>query len=479
MTGYSDFSDYSDKSRSGNTDRRSNAVNAAPDIWNKALAILKYDSRIDPIIYDSILKHMKQVDYTDSGILILSCRDEYSMSLVKGRDLDKFVNDGIHTAYPAVMTVKYIEEGDMNAYNSTLISNRMASAISDTSASAVSSDNSCNLNNDYTFENFIVGDCNRFAYASAVAVSDNPGSKQRNPLYLWGYSGLGKTHLMKAVGYRIKQNFPEKNVLYTTCEDFTNAFVACIPSKNYNAFRNKYRNVDVLMIDDIQFLIGKEGTQSEFFNTFEALVNAGKQIVITSDKAPKNLTELDMRLISRFQSGILMDIQPPDFETRKAIILKKISDDGYFFSSDIVDYICENITKNVRELNGAYNMLSSYYALMNGSIDLETVKKLLSSLISPNIRKKVTVEIIIDAVSKFYAISPDKIVSKLRNAEIVNARNVAMYLCRDLLEMQYEKIGKCFGGKRHTTVMSSCDKVENSESLLSDVEDIKKRILDS
>ena len=283
---------------------------------------------------------------------------------------------------------------------------------------------------------------------------------------------------MKAIGYSIIQNHTGKNVLYTTCEEFTNAYVACMNNKKFDSFRNKYRNVDVLLIDDIQFLIGKEGTQLEFFNTFEALITAGKQIVITSDKAPKNLTELDSRLTSRFQNGMTMDIQPPDFETRKAIILNKLEHDNIDLSDEIVNYICENVTKNVRELNGAYNIVSAYYALENGNLTLESVQSRLASIISPNKKKMLTTDIVIDAVSKYYDITPDKMISKLRNAEVVNARSVAMYICRDLLEMQYEKIGNSFGGRKHTTVMNACSNVESDETLMQDVVNIKNRITD-
>ena len=443
------------------------------ELWSDALKILSLDSRIDKLYFDKILSKMKQVNYDDSNnILILSCRDEYSMSLVKGKDLGSYIENAVYMIADDHISVKYIIEGDNNALNSTMIG-----AIKEQKKNNEDI-NTSSITSEYTFENFIVGDCNRFAHASAVSVANNPGSRQRNPLYLWGNSGLGKTHLMKAIGYSIINNNSGKNVLYTTCEDFTNAYVACMNNKNYESFRNKYRNVDVLLIDDIQFLIGKEGTQLEFFNTFESLINSGKQIVITSDKAPKNLTELDSRLTSRFQNGMTMDIQPPDFETRKAIILSKIEHDGLDISNEIVDYICENVTKNVRELNGAYNIVSAFYALENGNLTLESVQSRLASIISPNKKKMLTTEIIIDAVSKYYDITPDKMKSKLRNAEVVNARSVAMYICRDLLDMQYEKIGNNFGGRKHTTVMNACSHVEADDTLMQDVSNIKNRITD-
>lgn len=443
------------------------------NLWERSLKVLKFDQRIDSVIYDSMLIKMKQVRYDDSGVLILSCRDEYSMDLVKGKDLSRYINDAVNTVAESNVTINYILKDDEDAIRTSFIASSRANE-KDNSISHASE-----ITSEFTFNNFIVGDCNRFAHASAVAVANNPGaSQQRNPLFLWGNSGLGKTHLMKAIGYSVLQNHSNMNVLYTTCEEFTNAYVSCMKNKNYEAFRNKYRSVDVLLIDDIQFLIGKEGTQLEFFNTFESLINSGKQIVITSDKAPKNLTELDSRLTSRFQNGMTMDIQPPDFETRKAIIISKLEKDGIVISDDIINYICENITKNVRELNGAYNIVSSFYALSNGNLDLEEVKKYLSSLISPGGTKTISPDMIIDAVSKYYDLTSNKIKSKLRNQDILNARSVAMYLCRDIIEMKYDKIGQYFGGFKHTTVMHACTKVASTDELLEDVEKIKKRILD-
>ena len=445
----------------------------AGDLWSDALKLLEIDSRVNPVFYKTILSRMEMVSFNEeTNLLILSCRDDYALSLVKGPELSNSITNAVNTIADDNITVRFTLKGDEDAVLATDIGERKAQRRDN------ANNNPSALTSEFTFENFIVGDCNRFAHASAVSVANNPGSRQRNPLYLWGNSGLGKTHLMKAIGYSIKQNYSDKNVLYTTCEEFTNAFVACMNNKKFDDFRNKYRNVDVLLIDDIQFLIGKEGTQLEFFNTFEALITAGKQIVITSDKAPKNLTELDSRLTSRFQNGMTMDIQPPDFETRKAIILNKLEHDNIILSDEIVNYICENVTKNVRELNGAYNIVSAYYALENGNLTLESVQSRLVAIISPNKKKMLTTEIIIDAVSKYYDITPDKMISKLRSEEVVNARSVAMYICRDLLDMQYEKIGKSFGDRKHTTVMNACKNVESDETLMQDVSNIKNRITD-
>lgn len=445
------------------------------DIWIKMLKILELDAKINEVIFNNILSKMNQVSY-DNSILVLSCRDEYSLNLVKGRDLDDSIRNAAKVITGSDISVMYVVEGDnAAAINSIVSETKVKEKIRQSSSSETISD-------EFTFDNFIVGDCNRFAYAQAFSVAEKPGLRQRNPLYLWGNSGLGKTHLMKAVGHKVKKLFPEKKVLYTTCEEFTNAFVKSSMEKdninNYENFRNKYRNIDVLLIDDIQFLIGKEGTQIEFFNTFESLASSGKQIVITCDKSPKNLPELDPRLTSRFQSGIMMDIQPPDYETRKAIFLNKMNSMGISVDNSIVEYVCENVTNNVRELIGAFNIVSSYYALENGEISLDLVMSKIAPIISPNKKNAVTTEIIIDAVSKYYDIPMEKLLSKLKAAEVVTARMVAMYICRDMLELTYVKIGESVGGVKYSTVMHACDKVGNNETLLNDVKIIEKRIAD-
>ncbi len=439
-------------------------------IWNNALKLLRFDNGIDSVTYDSIISKMT-VAFCDNEVIVLAARDEFSLNLVKGPKLSKIITAAIRAANEdKPVSVKFVLAGDDNAVRASVNSEKKVARAE------VSDPSSFGLSNEYTFANFVVGDCNRFAHASAVAVSQKPGQRQRNPFYLWGNSGLGKTHLMKAIGNEILANFPEKRVIYTTCEAFTNAYIACINSKNYEPFRAKYRTVDVLLIDDIQFLIGKEGVQTEFFNTFEALISAGKQIVITCDRAPSNLTELNSRLTSRFQDGIMFDVQPPDFETRKAIFISKLKEDTFTLSDEIIDYVCENITDNIRQLNGAYKTISSYVTLANGELSLEEIQKILKPMLSPNEKKHLTPEIIINAVAKYYDITPDKITSKLRSAEISNARNVAMYICRDYLELKLAKIGELFGGRTHTTVMHGCTNVEENEELKKQAEEIIKLI---
>jgi len=440
-------------------------------IWENALELLKYDSNINSITYDSILCKMT-VAHCDNDVLVLAARDEYSLNLVKGQKLGKNIEDAIRLVNDGkTCAVKFILAGDEKALNASVISEKKAASQAKTNVTT-----STGLTGEFTFANFVVGDCNRFAHASAVSVASKPGQKQRNPFFLWGNSGLGKTHLMKAIGNAILEQHPEKKVIYTTCEAFTNAFIATISTKNYTEFRNKYRSVDVLLIDDIQFLIGKESVQTEFFNTFEALIEAGKQIVITCDKAPSNLTSLDNRLTSRFQDGIMFDVQPPDFETRKAIFLSKLDNENFTLSDEIIDYVCENVTSNIRQLNGAFNTISSYVTLANGELTLEDVQKIIIPIVNPNKKKYMTPDMVINAVANYYDLTPDKLTSKLRSAEISTARNVAMFICRDHLELKYEKIGQLFGGRKHTTVMHGCENVDEDKRLKKVAEEIIKNI---
>ena len=440
-------------------------------VWEKALDILKFDENINIVTYESILCKMTVV-HSDNDVLVLAARDEYSLDLVKGQKLNKIIENAIKTANEGKScAVKFVLAGDENAINASINSEKKAARQAKSEAVT-----STGLNGEFTFANFVVGDCNRFAHASAVSVASKPGQKQRNPFFLWGNSGLGKTHLMKAIGNAILEQQPDKRVIYTTCEAFTNAYIACINTNNYTDFRKKFRTVDVLLIDDIQFLIGKEGVQTEFFNTFEALIEAGKQIVITCDKAPSNLTELNSRLISRFQDGIMFDVQPPDFETRKAIFLSKLENENFTLSDEIIDYVCENVTTNIRQLNGAFNTISSYVTLANGELSLDDIQKILMPIISPNKKKFLTPEIVINAVANYYDLTPDKLTSKLRNAEISEARNVAMFICRDYLELKYEKIGQIFGGRKHTTVMHGCNNVDENKELKKKAEEIYKLI---
>jgi len=443
------------------------------DYWSSCLTILGMIPSIDSLVFKNVLSKMKQVSY-ENKIYVLSYPDAFCFSLIDNKEMKEYINNAVDMVTSTKNTIMYVEAGNEAAAVTSVVAE--SKAIEKEKRNATTSNG---LNGEFTFDNFVVGECNRFAQASAISVAENPGLPQRNPLYLWGNSGLGKTHLMKAIGNKVTELYPEKKVIYTTCEEFTNAYVACMHNKVYEDFRNKYRTVDVLLIDDIQFLINKEGTQMEFFNTFESLISAGKQIVITSDKSPKNLPELDPRLTSRFQNGMLMDIQPPDYETRKAIILHKMNEMNISLSDEIIEYICENITTNCRELNGAFNIVSSFYALENTKLTLDLVISKLAPMVSPAKNRVITIDLVTDAASKYYGISIEKLLSSVRSADVVSARSVAMYICRENLQLSLDDIGQHFGGKRHSTVINAIKNVEKNNMLTTDSQVIWKKLTDA
>ena len=342
-----------------------------------------------------------------------------------------------------------------------------------------------NLNPKYTFDTFVVGSNNNFAHAASLAVADSPGEIY-NPLFLYGGVGLGKTHLMHSIAHFILEKDPTKKVLYVTSETFTNELIDALKiGKNGNelamtTFREKYRNNDVLLIDDIQFIIGKESTQEEFFHTFNALYEAKKQIIISSDKPPKEIETLEERLRSRFEWGLTVDIQSPDYETRMAILRKKEELEGYNIDNEVIKYIATNVKSNIRELEGALTKIVALSKLNNKEITTELAEEALKDLISPNAEKEVTPELIIQVVADHFGITPLDISSQKRNKEIVFPRQIVMYICRSMLGTSLQNIGKYLGGRDHTTIIHGHDKIaadmEKNESLRNTVEILMKKI---
>ena len=342
-------------------------------------------------------------------------------------------------------------------------------------------DNSKLFNPKFNFENFVVGGNNRFAYAASLAVAESP-AEAYNPLFLYGGSGLGKTHLMQAIGIQVIKNDPTSNVLYISSETFTNELIEAINTQNTNQFKEKYRNIDILLIDDIQFLEGKEATQEEFFHTFNTLYENNKQIVISSDRPPSNLQKLDERLTTRFGFGITADVQPADFETRVAILKKKIELADIEVDSDIEEVcnlIAEKIKYNIRELEGAMNRMISFSKIMNNKIDLDFAKIVLKDIYRDT-DKAIAPERIRSTVASYYDIKVSDLDSKRRTAEIALARQVAMYLCRESTDFSFSKIGEIFGGRDHSTVMSNCNKIQNlyheDELIKYDIDEINKKL---
>lgn len=342
-------------------------------------------------------------------------------------------------------------------------------------------DNSKLFNPKFNFENFVVGGNNRFAYAASLAVAESP-AEAYNPLFLYGGSGLGKTHLMQAIGIQVIKNDPTSNVLYISSETFTNELIEAINTQNTNQFKEKYRNIEILLIDDIQFLEGKEATQEEFFHTFNTLYENNKQIVISSDRPPSNLQKLDERLTTRFGFGITADVQPADFETRVAILKKKIELADIELDSDIEEVcnlIAEKIKYNIRELEGAMNRMISFSEIMNNKIDLDFAKIVLKDIYRDT-DKAIAPERIRSTVASYYDIKVSDLDSKRRTAEIALARQVAMYLCRESTDFSFSKIGEIFGGRDHSTVMSNCNKIQTlyqeDELIKYDIDEINKKL---
>lgn len=315
------------------------------------------------------------------------------------------------------------------------------------------------LNPKYTFDNFVVGPSNRFTHAACMSIAESP-AKAYNPLFIYGRAGLGKTHLMQAICHRIKQKNPQTKFYFTPSEKFTNELIAAIQHRSTGAFRDKFRNVDVLLIDDIQFIANKEATQEEFFHTFNALYDAHKQIIITSDRPPKEIQRLEERLVSRFGWGLVTDIQPPDLETRIAILKKKVENERTSIPDDVIFFIAETIKTNVRELEGALVRIVAYSLLQEEKITLVMAKNVLKDLLRET-AKQVSVEDIQRIVAEHFKIDVADLKTKKRIKRIVLPRQIAMHLSRELTQLSLPEIGQYFGGKDHTTVLHSCKKIKN------------------
>ncbi len=370
--------------------------------------------------------------------------------------------------------------------NDTVIQEKKETILKKNRANAIFE--KANLNPKYTFDTFVVGNNNNFAHAASLAVAESPGEVY-NPLFIYGGVGLGKTHLMHSIAHFILENDPSKNVLYVTSETFTNELIDALKAGKTGSelamtkFREKYRNNDVLLIDDIQFIIGKESTQEEFFHTFNHLHVSGKQIIISSDKPPKDIETLEARLRTRFEWGLIADISSPDYETRMAILRKKEELDGldrYHIPDDVMQYIANNIKSNIRELEGSLNKLIALSNLENKPIDIPLAAEALKDMISPDNTRAVTPELIIDIVSEHFNISIADLKGKKRNAEIVLPRQIVMYLCRQMTDTSLKAIGAFLGGKDHASVNHGIKKIETEikkdEALNNTVNIIKKKI---
>lgn len=335
------------------------------------------------------------------------------------------------------------------------------------------------LNSKYSFETFVVGKGNELAHAAAQAVTEKPGSAY-NPLFIYGGVGLGKTHLLQAVGNEIITSNPSAKILYTTCEKFTNEFIDSVKKGEANKTQNIYRSVDVLIVDDIQFISGKEGTQEAFFHTFNELHQQNKQIILSSDRPPKAIPTLEKRLISRFEWGMIADITNPDVETRIAILQKKCFEKNFTLDENIVNYIVNNVQNNIRELEGVLNRLIAHQQLHKRQPSVEDIKNIVTSIVAKPSKTSVAPKQIINIVSIFYDISVDDITGSSRKSELVLPRQIIMYLMREELKSSYPYIGQELGGRDHTTAMHACTKIskeiENNDKIKNDIEAIRERL---
>ena len=438
----------------------------AEELWSSACKILK--GELPDISFTTWIEQPLKPYALMGDILILECVAPVMLSLGTERYMQQ-IQTAVNTAAEKTLKIEILEGEKLKERVSEL----EAHSTGDTMAL---------LNPKYTFDTYVVGSSNKFAHAVSLAVAEVP-AKAYNPLFIYGGVGLGKTHLMHAIGHYAHELYPNMKILYITSEDFTNQLITAMQTNQNQQFRDRFRNVDILMVDDIQFIAGKHGTEEEFFHTFNHLREAGKQIVMTSDKPPKEIQKLEERLCSRFEGGLVADIQRPDFETRLAILRKKAEFENLNIDGEILALIAEKIDTNIRELEGSLTRLTAYSSLTRRPIDMQLAREALRELFKHTETRVVTCDSIQDAVAAYYGITVGDLKSPKRSHEITVPRQIAMYLCREMMGLSLTKIGDAFGGRHYTTVMSSIEKVEDSikqsPSLASLLDDVRRMIKDA
>ena len=439
--------------------------------WNDILQLVKEEHDLTNVSFNTWLKPLEIYSIQDDKLYILVSTEQIGLSYIQKK-------------YYLPLKVA-IAEVTGTEYEIEFVLPEQAKKISvsyqkkkPTTEAAEKS----NLNPNYTFDTFVVGNNNRFAHSASLAVAESPGEVY-NPLFIYGGVGLGKTHLMQSIAHFIQENNPRLKVLYVSSETFTNELIEAIRNGNSTAmmkFREKYRNIDVLLIDDVQFIIGKESTQEEFFHTFNELHVAKKQIILSSDRPPKEMETLEERIRSRFEWGLLADIGSPDYETRMAILRKREELDGFSLDDEILNYIAVNIKSNIRELEGALNKLIAYSNLVKTDITMEIAVKELQNIISPDKPREVTAELILEVVTEHFGITEEQIMSKSRSSDIAKPRQISMYLCKKLTDLPLDAIGQLLGGRDHSTVIHGVRKIseeiEADEAFRKTIETIKKKI---
>ena len=445
------------------------------DLWKQVLKILSNELNND-MSFNTVLKPAK-LSSLDNDIAIVEVPNQFMKSVIEKRYLNLIKDILSSVLKQDIEVLLNINEQESD---SPILCDETITEENDLESKSIIQEQTPSLIQKYTFDTFVVGNSNRFAHAASQAVAQSP-AKAYNPFFIYGGVGLGKTHLMHAIGHYILNQDPSCKVLYISSERFTNELINSIRDDKNVQFRNKYRTIDVLLIDDIQFIAGKERTQEEFFHTFNALHEANKQLVISSDRPPKEIPTLEERLRSRFEWGLITDIQPPDFETRIAILQKKALMENLNIPNDVINFIATKIQTNIRELEGALIRIVAYSSLTGSSIDVALAEQVLKDILPDDRPKNVTPVQILEEVGNHFSIRPDEFKTKKRTKDLAFARQVAMYLCCELTDLSLPKIGGEFGGRDHTTVMHARDKItreiEENHQFSTVIDNLRKKIL--
>lgn len=440
------------------------------ELWTNVLAIIK--EKISKPSFDTWLKNTEAKQIVDDTVIV-HVPNEFARDWLEGR-YTNLISDTLFEITGAQLSVKFVIPN-----NTQTTEDHQQLMDKKTPKQKPFQPERTMLNPKYTFDSFVIGSGNRFAHAASLAVAEAP-AKAYNPLFIYGGVGLGKTHLMHAIGHYVQEHNPEASVLYLSSEKFTNEFINAIMENQAGKFRNKYRNVDVLLIDDIQFLAGKEQTQEEFFHTFNALHEENKQIIISSDRPPKEIPTLEDRLRSRFEWGLITDITPPDLETRIAILNKKAKAEGLDIPDEVMVYIANQIDTNIRELEGALIRVIAYSSLINQDIDVSLAAEALVDIIPSKKPKVITVKTIQELVAEKYQIKLEDFAARKRTRSIAFPRQIAMYLSRQLTDLSLPKIGEEFGGRDHTTVIHACEKISQlmneDENFATEIEELTNQL---
>lgn len=441
-------------------------------LWDQTLTIIK--AEMSEVSFNTWIKSCEPISISND-IIRISVPNSFTQDILEKRYKDLVANS-IKSICSKLYKIEFLIASDIKSDET---SKEDTPELKKNKAVLISDELSTTLNPKYTFDSFVIGNSNRFAHAASLAVAEAP-AKAYNPLFIYGGVGLGKTHLMHAIGHYILDSNPNARVEYVSSEKFTNELINAIKDDKNEEFRNKYRNVDVLLIDDIQFIAGKERTQEEFFHTFNALHDANKQIILSSDRPPKEIPTLEDRLRSRFEWGLIADIQVPDFETRMAILKKKADVEKLNVANEVMVYIATKIKSNIRELEGALIRIVAYSSLTNKEITVDLASEALKDIISKKQGKNITISIIQDIVASYFNLRIEDLKSQRRTRNIAYPRQIAMYLSRKLTDMSLPKIGEEFGGRDHTTVIHAYEKISENlntdESLQHTIEDITKKL---